>query len=363
LRPQYGIAHDDGAGVDAQDDFTGLTQGGVDLDAKRGGVLNKSIKITLNRVLGPLLFLWLAVSVYRQVVSHAEFSEHMVSLRAAISGPQAWMLSVVLLLVFVNWAIEALKWQVLMRRLHPIGFFAAYRAVLTGLAFSFGTPNRVGDFGGRMLLVPEGKRGRSVTLSIFSGFSQLLVTLLMGAAGLYLLSGRFRASGGGWVDPLLWVVTGCLCIVVPVFLRPDLVTGLFSRLPSWTRLADYTSSVADMRAREKTEVFLLSMARFMVFGVQYCLMLAYMGSGIGWWEGFWAVAVFYLAMTLLPTYALLELGFRWQFSLLIFGLFTPNLLGVYAAATGIWVFNLLLPACVGGLLSLGLKPARQAPPA
>jgi hypothetical protein len=330
---------------------------------RKGRILNKSIKITLKRVLGPLLFLWLAVSVYRQVVSQPDFNDHLDRLRAAVFGPQAWMLSFVLLLVFVNWAIEALKWQVLMRRLHPTGFLAAYRAVLAGLAFSFGTPNRVGDFGGRMLLVPEGKRGRSVTLSLFSGFSQLLVTLLMGSAGVFLLSGRLRESAGGWVDILLLAVTGCLCIVMPVFLRPDLVARLLSRLPSWTRLADYSSSVADMRGREKVEVFLLSLARFLVFGVQYCLMLECMGAGIGWWECFWAVSVFYLAMTLLPTYALLELGFRWQFSLLIFGLFTRNLLGVYAAATGIWIFNLLLPACVGGLLFLGLKPARQVPPA
>lgn len=306
--------------------------------------------------MGPVLFLWLGYSVYRQVRSQPDFEAHLQGLRGAAMGPQSWMLALVLLLVFVNWALETSKWQVLMRRVHPMGFLPAYRAVLSGLAFSLGTPNRIGDFGGRMLHVPEGMRGRSVTLTLFAGFSQLLVTLVMGSVGVFLLADRLRAHGGRWVDLLQWAVALSLAVVIPVFLRPGLVTRMFRRLPAWTRLSDYATAVSDLRTSEKTEVFLLSLLRFAVFCLQYCLMLRHMGVGIGWWEGFWAVAVFYLAMTLLPTVALLELGFRWQFSLLVFGVFTQNLLGVYVAATGIWLFNLVLPALAGGLLSLNLRP-------
>jgi hypothetical protein len=273
------------------------------------------------------------------------------------------MLAAVVLLVSVNWALETLKWQVLMRRVHPMGFLPAYRAVLTGVAFSLGTPNRIGDFGGRMLHVPAASRGRSVTLAIFAGFSQLLVTLLMGCAGVLLLSGRLRSVGDGWVDLLQWSVLASLALCLPVFIRPDLVTRMFSTLSAWTRIPDYAAAVSELRPGEKAAVLALSLLRFVVFGVQYCLMLGYLGVGIGWWEGFWAVAVFYLAMTLVPTVALLELGLRWQFSLIIFGLFTSNLLGVYVAATGIWLLNLVLPALVGAVLSLGLRPFRQGPPA
>ena len=299
--------------------------------------------------------------MYTQVRLQPDFNVHLRRLGDAAAGPQAWMLSLVLSLVFLNWALETRKWQVLMRRVHPFGFMEAFRAVLTGVAFSLGTPNRIGDFGGRMLHVPPGKRGRSVTLSLFASFSQLLVTLLMGSVGVFLLAERLRAHGGRWVDLLQWAVAISLAVALPVFLRPDRVTGLFKRLPGWTRLDGYATAVADLRMTEKAEVFLLSLLRFLVFGVQYCLMLRYLGVGIGWWEGFWAVAVFYLAMTLLPTVALLELGFRWQFSLLVFGLFTDNLLGIYVAATGIWLFNLVLPALAGGLLTLNLKPFREGP--
>lgn len=310
-------------------------------------------------MLGPLLFLWLSVSVYRQVVRQPDFGAHLERLGDALSGPRAWMLPVVVALVFVNWAVETLKWQVLMDRVHAMGFPTAFRAVLAGLAFSLGTPNRVGDFGGRMLFLPEGSRGRSIGPTLFAGFSQLMVTLMMGSAGLAVLGERFREAGGAWVDALQSIVLLCILLGSILFLRPDLFTGLFTRLPGGRRLEPYAAVVGGLPAGDKARVLLLSVVRFIVFGIQYCLMLRYMAVGIGWWEGFWAVAVFYLAMTLLPTVALLELGFRWQFSLLVFGVFTDNLLGVYVAATGIWMLNLLLPAAAGGLLSIGVKPFGQ----
>ena len=330
------------------------------MDAKTEDALTKIIKITLNWVVGPILFLWLGYSVHRQVVSQPDFKAHLQRLGEAAAGPQSWMLAAVALLVFCNWALETLKWQVLMRRLHPMGFFPAFRAVLTGVAFSLGTPNRIGDFGGRMLHLPEGKRGRSVTLSAYAAFSQLLVTLLMGLAGILLLNDRLSLAEGAWVDLLLWASVASLILCLPVFVRPGQFARLFKRLPAWTRLAHYTSALSGLGRGEKTEVFLLSLLRFCVFGLQYCLMLAYLGAGIGWWEGFWAVAVFYLAMTLVPSVALLELGLRWQFGLLVFGLFTRNLLAVYVASTGIWLFNLVLPGLVGGILSLNVRLFRQA---
>ena len=60
-----------------------------------------------------------------------------------------------------------------------------------------------------------------------------------------------------------------------------------------------------------------------------------------------ALSVFYLLMTVVPSIALLELGLRWQYGIIVFGAFNDNLLGIYAASTAIWLVNLLLPAVIG----------------
>jgi hypothetical protein len=40
---------------------------------------------------------------------------------------------------------------------------------------------------------------------------------------------------------------------------------------------------------------------------------------------------------------------------MLFGLFSGNILGIYAAATGIWLINLVLPAMAGSLFILGIR--------
>jgi hypothetical protein len=51
----------------------------------------------------------------------------------------------------------------------------------------------------------------------------------------------------------------------------------------------------------------------------------------------------------------MELGLRWEYSILLFGTISDNTIGVYAAATSIWLLNLVLPAMLGSLSVLSIK--------
>ncbi|MBC8085177.1 MAG: flippase-like domain-containing protein, partial [Hymenobacter sp.] len=86
-------------------------------------------------------------------------------------------------LVPVNWGIEAWKWWRLARHLEPVSFRRSFRAVLVGLTLGFVTPNRVGDYAGRII---ELKSRRLDALgAVFLGrYAQLVVTVLAGTAGL-----------------------------------------------------------------------------------------------------------------------------------------------------------------------------------
>jgi hypothetical protein len=56
---------------------------------------------------------------------------------------------------------------------------------------------------------------------------------------------------------------------------------------------------------------------------------------------------------------MLELGLRWEYSIVLFGLYSTNTLGIYASATGIWLVNLVLPALAGSLFILGVRIFRD----
>ena len=55
----------------------------------------------------------------------------------------------------LNWSIEAIKWRLLIKKMQPITFIEALKGVLSGVAVGTFTPNRIGEFGGRILYLKE----------------------------------------------------------------------------------------------------------------------------------------------------------------------------------------------------------------
>src|SRR5262249_38493522 len=102
----------------------------------------------------------------------------------AIRGPQQWKLWLVLLLMPLNWGIEARKWQLALRPLGGIGYRNAFRAGFTGTTMASFTPNRKGEYLGRILYVKEGQRIKAISLTMACSIAQLMVTLLIGLVGI-----------------------------------------------------------------------------------------------------------------------------------------------------------------------------------
>ncbi len=72
-------------------------------------------------------------------------------------------------------------------------------------------------------------------------------------------------------------------------------------------------------------------------------------------NAFWLISVLYLILALVPTIALLEIGLRGQLGIMLFQIYSSNTVGIYAATTGIWLLNLVMPALAGSILAAGLK--------
>jgi hypothetical protein len=65
-------------------------------------------------------------------------------------------------------------------------------------------------------------------------------------------------------------------------------------------------------------------------------------------------------MAVVPTFTFLtELGLRWEASIQILELFGAGAVGIFAASLAIWLINLIIPALIGSLLILSIKPAKS----
>ena len=264
----------------------------------------------------------------------------------------------------VNWGLETRKWQVLLRGLVHMPFPRAFQAILSGLAFAMNTPNRVGEYGGRVLFVPEGMRLRAVSLTLAGSLAQLLVTMVMGSIGLTLLrqqlvAGIGNASAGMWIDVFRTITAVCAVLGMALYFRLGWLVRLLDRIPGSGRVTRHVMVMGTLTVSVLLRVLLLSVLRFLVFGIQYILMLRFLQVNVGWWSGFWMVSVLFLLLAMVPTIALLELGLRWRYSLVLFGMFSTDAVAIYASATGIWLVNLVIPALAGSLFIIGVRVFRE----
>src|SRR5690606_3920901 len=109
-------------------------------------------------------------------------------------------LSVVTFLMFVNWLLEAVKWRFLCRYIERISFWKAIQSVFCGLTWAVFTPNRIGEFGGRVLFLKPRKRVFGVVAMGVGALAQLVLTCVAGSLSIAWFVNRFFDIGmlGGW---------------------------------------------------------------------------------------------------------------------------------------------------------------------
>jgi hypothetical protein len=320
--------------------------------------LNKSIKIFINYFLGPILFCWLAFSIYRHIVNQEHLEVAWVKIKSSFSSYKILYLLLAFFLVFVNWGIEAWKWKISVEKVYPVRFIQAFKAVLSGVSFSVTMPNRIGEYLGRIMYLPEGSRLKTISLTVVGSYAQLLVTLFMGIIGLVVLKDDLLGSFQWFIIWYEFLLYGLIVLVVLLTLFYFKVAGTVKLFKKWFRNQRYLYLVEALQffnMQLLTRIMLLSLLRYFVFLVQYVLVFYLCEVQLDAALITWIMSVVFLAMALIPSIALLEIGLRGQISLKLMGLYTVNSLGVTITMLCIWLINLILPAIVGSLFILSIK--------
>jgi Lysylphosphatidylglycerol synthase TM region len=326
-------------------------------------MLNKNIKLIVNYFLGPVVFLFLLFAIYRQVLHQHNWKQSLQLVKNEALGPEQWKLWIICLLMLLNWGLEARKWQLAMRPLQQISYWRAFKATLTGVTMASFTPNRTGEYFGRIMYIDEGKRTMSVSLTILCSFAQLIVTLFAGCAGiLYLKSyGSIHPVLNSellysWLNVILAFTVFVLLIFLIFYFRMAWLVKFIRSKWIGSKLSAYLKILEDFNATFLVRLLSLSLLRYIVFIIQYYLMFSVFGLSLSPAETFGGMSVVFLVITIVPTFTFLtELGVRWEASIQIMELFGAGTVGILAASFGIWLVNLIIPALIGSLLILGIK--------
>ena len=325
-------------------------------------MIHKRVKIFVNYILGPVLFVWLILAICRQVHDQKDLYSTWQTLFYSFHTKEWLLLSLVLLLMLVNWGIEAKKWQIQIKGLEQISFLRSYRAVFTGQAFGFASLNGVGEYAGRAFFMQEGNRIRSVAVTMVGSLSQLIVTFMMGILGLLYFKlfipfpvNNIIGFSVLWMNILICIVSIFTGLLLAMFYNMRLITKTLERIPIVAKYFYFIQKVEEIGVKELTGILVLSLLRYVVFVLQYLLLLKVFKVDASLWQSASMVTVLFLLLAIIPTITLAELGIRGEISIQLFGLVSSNIVGILFTATGIWFINKVIPALAGSLFILGIR--------
>lgn len=268
--------------------------------------------------------------------------------------------------MFLNWGIESKKWQILTSHVTPTRFSTAIKSVIAGVSFTMLTPNRMGEFLGRVLYLPDGSRIRGATLMFLSSMSQLSITLIMGIGGLIFLQNKipqFLSESAGWTrlltNALLFSASIFLLLAILIYFNVGWLIRQLERFPPFSKYAVYVHTIGEIHYMELLKLLSLSLFRYLVFLVQYALVFNFFEVDIPFLPLVACTSVLFLMLAVIPTIALAELGVRGQISLFVYGIFSQNTLEILVATAIIWIINIIFPAVAGSFILLTVKLFRK----
>lgn len=273
-----------------------------------------------------------------------------------LSGNNIFLLCC-LILMPINLAFEAKKWHILAGTTQKLSYRAAFTSYIAGIAFATVTPNRIGEYPGRMLYLKRKNTVRLISVSILGATAQLLTLFIYGFIAL--LYYNFFVDNS--IAQLL--LLPCLAIAVILFIaywKFETWIPLIERFNiSWLkRLNIYGKLLTRFSFKEQLTVLGISMLRYMVYTAQYLFMIYWMNIDISVVDGLFTCMLFFWVVSVVPSLTIIELGERGYVSLYLFQHFSGNAVGILAATVGLWIINLAIPALMGSLLLFRMRLLR-----
>jgi len=261
----------------------------------------------------------------------------------------------VVLLMLVNWLLESLKWQYLSKRLVNISVWEAIEAVFCGLTWAIFTPNRIGEFGGRVMFLPNRKRIHGIFAMAVGAFAQNVVTNLTGVLATLWFTWRFLNIDHRLFWGISFLSLVFLGLLLLFYFHIKWMVQLLDKVRFLKKYHRFFGIMGRYKSHELIVVIGYSVARFIVFSFQYYLVIHLLLPGLPFMPMMLTVLVFIFIQSALPSLDLLDIGVRSFTAAHLFYYITNQQIAIIAAVSAIWLINLIIPAIMGSVFVLKLK--------
>ncbi len=301
------------------------------------------LKILVGLVLFVLLYLQLSNSQLRFLFVYDDFRQH-------ISAAKLPLLVTAVLLMPLNWLLEAFKWGVLLNRQYSTQ--TLLRGVIAGVTMGFVTPARSGEFLGRVLFLNDTDRVRSFYLTAIGGMAQAVPTYVSGAICVALLGSSiiqgFEFATG--------IAIGLATVFIFFYFRFDTLNAFIRRLPF---LANRNLIIDKDEIPPQPILFkalAIAVLRYSIYVAQYVLLALFFCQGKDVSSLIIGTGALLLLQSLSPLTPFLDVPLRGVMALAVFGaLLGENRIGILFAVAAIVFINLAIPALIGYVFILNRK--------
>jgi hypothetical protein len=248
------------------------------------------------------------------------------------------ILLTVVLLMYLNWFMEARKWQLLTKDYYYLNFKSAFKAVLSGITTALFTPNRVGDFIGKVSHLPQEHRKKGMISSFFGSYSQWLLTIIMGWIA-WIQLGRQIINADLFYSLISLVYFIMIVGLLILFLRKGPSIKAFKRFKKFFKHPPSVNS--------RLRLIGLSFLRYFIFTSQFYLLLHFFGVDLNYGLVLSKLGLFYLISSLIPSTFWGELGIKESLAVWVFSGIVINSLLIITTTLLLWFINLFVPAIFG----------------
>ncbi|MBL7928013.1 MAG: flippase-like domain-containing protein [Bacteroidia bacterium] len=313
----------------------------------------KKIIIIFLKIIVVSISVWM---IYRTVSSKDSFTDSVALLNetaGSMEGKGQWIL--IILLMIANWITEAAKWKFLIQKIYKLSIWQSLYSVLTGVTVSFFTPNRTGEFAGRIMHLPPSYRIKGAVSSIVGSMNQLLITLMCGGLSiLYIIKSPLEEEKLLYSVIAGFTIVGIIMMIFAYFNISKIYDWLHSI--AWLKRIDaYTEVLSYYSFNDLLRITLFSAVRYITFTAQFILLMHLFGISFGLWKEIITVCMIFLSLSVLPTFAFTEVITRGSVALYFLLPHSASEAPVLAAVFFLWLINLALPSVAGAVSFLRIK--------
>lgn len=309
--------------------------------------MTSDYKKTVSFVLKAAIVIFAFWIVYHKLVANKNLKEFGELIKQLPRSEIVVVLSSVFLLMFLNWGLEAAKWRRLISQVEKITLWRAIESVFCGLTWAVFTPNRIGEYGGRIFFLSPKRRIIGVVAMAVGNIGQMVLTNVFGAIALSIFIYRFVDIDYRLFYALV-VLSLMFCLFFIVFyFNIRWLNGILLSIRITRRYKKFYSILGRYKKRELLNILLFCLARYAVFSTQYFILFHWLIPEIHYLDILMMVSILFFVQSTLPSLDLFDIGVRSVTASYFFSSVTTQDVAVIACTASIWLVNIIIPAILG----------------